>query len=1287
MKLLRLDLLAFGPLQGTAIELASEAPCLHLVYGANEAGKSTALRALHGFFYGIPESTPDAHRFRASELRVGALLQDARGRELYVVRRKGRKQTLAAADGSPLAGADASWITAGMPEAQFRSMFALSYDTLEQGADELLGSAGELGQSLFSAGTGGVGAHAVLESLRQEADALYRPRGRMQRLNVALTAFEEAKRSVREQSIRAEAFTEQQRSIDAAEADAGRLQLQRQQLMAERVRLERARRVLPLLAKRADLRRQRTELGEVAALPDSATEERRLLERARRDASLRIEHVDGEIAKLEAASAALNVNDVWLEPVNQVQLAELRDRLLQYRRAQRTLPVRRDALARAQADLQAMLERLGLRVELAKIESLRVSRPLEVKIREYGRRGESAISRCADLSRQLAAKRDEAAKQRGGLVARRFDPSSTVRQIELPLSPERVSLTLDQVVELEQASAELDREQRACADRLRQEEEALERTRRDLEASAHAGEPPTESQLAAAREARRAASARLREALERGAQRHSSARGAGGRVPPNEQSSELAAASDPPLQGTERTRVEIGERTARDPQPEKHGAGPHSSARSAVGRAPHSERPSGLESANDLPLQGTKTMRVEVDERIASGPQVEEAGADPHSSARGVDGRVPQNQRPSELSFAPGQPLPAMTQSRARVKAEEQTAGVPRARAKNAAGDRNKNAAGSMGGASGEGSDPLGADVHYGQTPVLPQLDTNDIGTCTANSGAEVAGPEASAAELLRSLDAQSEAADVIADRLRREATRVAEFARLKAAHAGAERQLERLRAVAAGLADRAREADWRWLELCTRAGVAPRVPALMRAFLTEHRAGALRLDQLEREASRLERELEAEQTHYESWRTSWNALVTKVGSPADASVAEVEAMLTGLHDVFARLDATKNDSREIDALAHEAAAFERELAVLKARLLPDAEPVAWDAVADALLARDHAERRGAERRSQLEAQLAARSGERERALHEHAATERELCVLMQAAGVSELPALEAAEAAARRARVLDEALAQVQAELLAAADGFEPPALEAELGSTSVPEVQARLQAVEDALERVEVERETAVHTLESRRAGLARLRESRGAADAALDAGAALENARLLAQRYVRVKLAFGVLAREVERYRERHTGPILRGASALFSQLTQGAWRGLEADFGDSDEPVLICVRANGDRVGVRGLSAGTRDQLFLALRLASIEQLSAARELMPLVMDDLLVHFDDDRARAALQALGEFASVTQVLLFTHHQRLCDLAREALPESRLRLHRLSPPQLSISDALSNR
>jgi uncharacterized protein YhaN len=92
-----------------------------------------------------------------------------------------------------------------------------------------------------------------------------------------------------------------------------------------------------------------------------------------------------------------------------------------------------------------------------------------------------------------------------------------------------------------------------------------------------------------------------------------------------------------------------------------------------------------------------------------------------------------------------------------------------------------------------------------------------------------------------------------------------------------------------------------------------------------------------------------------------------------------------------------------------------------------------------------------------------------------------------------------------------------------------------------------------------------------------------------------------------------------------------------------------------------------------VDVKGLSDGTRDQLYLALRLASLEHHAKRGEPMPLVLDDILIHFDDDRARAALAALGEMAASTQVLFFTHHARLLELAREAVPAEALREHRL--------------
>jgi uncharacterized protein YhaN len=60
-------------------------------------------------------------------------------------------------------------------------------------------------------------------------------------------------------------------------------------------------------------------------------------------------------------------------------------------------------------------------------------------------------------------------------------------------------------------------------------------------------------------------------------------------------------------------------------------------------------------------------------------------------------------------------------------------------------------------------------------------------------------------------------------------------------------------------------------------------------------------------------------------------------------------------------------------------------------------------------------------------------------------------------------------------------------------------------------------------------------------------------------------------------------------------------------------------------------------------------------------------------MPLVVDDILIHLDDRRAQASLAVLGELSRNMQVLFFTHHARLLELARQAVPAHQLKEHRL--------------
>jgi uncharacterized protein YhaN len=109
-------------------------------------------------------------------------------------------------------------------------------------------------------------------------------------------------------------------------------------------------------------------------------------------------------------------------------------------------------------------------------------------------------------------------------------------------------------------------------------------------------------------------------------------------------------------------------------------------------------------------------------------------------------------------------------------------------------------------------------------------------------------------------------------------------------------------------------------------------------------------------------------------------------------------------------------------------------------------------------------------------------------------------------------------------------------------------------------------------------------------------------------------------------------------------------------------------------DQDTPVLVGVRPDGkETVGVEGMSDGTTDQLYLALRLASLETYLGANEPMPFIADDILIKFDNERARVALQILAELSRKTQVIFFTHHRHLVELAEASMDPKILFKHSL--------------
>jgi len=109
---------------------------LSLVLGPNEAGKSSALRALRALLYGVPERTQDDFRHGKTELRVGGRLRGAAGSELHCYRRKGRKNTLLDANGDPVAEDRLAGLLGGVAEPLFERLSGIDHEALETAVEE-----------------------------------------------------------------------------------------------------------------------------------------------------------------------------------------------------------------------------------------------------------------------------------------------------------------------------------------------------------------------------------------------------------------------------------------------------------------------------------------------------------------------------------------------------------------------------------------------------------------------------------------------------------------------------------------------------------------------------------------------------------------------------------------------------------------------------------------------------------------------------------------------------------------------------------------------------------------------------------------------------------------------------------------------------------------------------------------------------------------------------------------------------------------------------------------------
>ncbi len=346
------------------------------------------------------------------------------------------------------------------------------------------------------------------------------------------------------------------------------------------------------------------------------------------------------------------------------------------------------------------------------------------------------------------------------------------------------------------------------------------------------------------------------------------------------------------------------------------------------------------------------------------------------------------------------------------------------------------------------------------------------------------------------------------------------------------------------------------------------------------------------------------------------------------------------------------------------ATSFDRDLAALSSAI--SAAPTLETLTRAALELRKETEDEA--RRSYLRAKINDLAADRAVAEARLSKTRSELALLLDPLGLQDAVAFGAvrdqiATVATMRLQRGREEIALRQKQKLEPQFAREP-----EGDNVSVSELRERIEGAILGLQESRGKRDDILAERVACELGLRQFEKGSSAADFSLDASMIAADIDAHARQYARLKAAQVLLRISLDRNQREYESPLLTRANRFFAQLTHGAYEAMRVELGDRGEPELRAIARGKNAKAPSELSEGTRNQMFLALKLASVEHACKQRAPLPLVLDDVLVHFDDERSEAALETLAELSTVTQVLLFTHHRRVADFASK-LRDARVR------------------
>ncbi len=400
MRFERLALARYGHFTGFALDFGPKpdaGPDLHVVYGPNEAGKSTIFAAMIDLMFGMPTRTPYnfLHDYKAMLIEADADLGDGAGPQ-RLQRIKQPRNSLLDRNGAPLHETVFSAL-AGLQRQDYVAMFSLDAASLAEGAVTLLGAEGDFGEILFGASAGLAAISRDLASMRGESDALYRHRAHATELAGLKARIEQLRKDRAAVDLGAADFARLTDAREGAQAAADAALKQEAEVRRELARLERLKGGLDALRKLKAAREALAALGDVKAAPEGWADQAAALLTEGAGLQARVEAAESDLKQKQAARAALALDPTVLAAADAI--AAVAALIGDYAGAIRDIPKRQSSAAVCIAEAQAVAWKLG-RIGIADPGALLLDAPATGAISDL-------LAEQPRLAARLEAARDE----------------------------------------------------------------------------------------------------------------------------------------------------------------------------------------------------------------------------------------------------------------------------------------------------------------------------------------------------------------------------------------------------------------------------------------------------------------------------------------------------------------------------------------------------------------------------------------------------------------------------------------------------------------------------------------------------------------------------------------------------------------------------------------------------------------------------------------------------------------------------------------------------------------